>query len=124
VVGASANVFQDAVKAYAPAPSFLQIGFGFSPFGGEGPRHMIFSLNDDIFVLPRPAFGQKPATSVATIEAGTDAEGRRTAVVSGSNLEPSPGSCLMAAATVAGFDDATGALTVIRLKARRATGPL
>ena len=112
VVGASANVFQDAVTAYAPAPSFLQIGFGFSPFGGEGPRHMIFSLNDDIFVLPAGLHlvrSQPP--SVATIEAGTDAEGRRTAVVSGSNLEQSTRIMFDGLpATVAGFDDATGAV--------------
>ena len=58
VVGGAATVLEDGVRAYAPAPSFLQLDFSFSPFGAEGPRHLIFSLNGDIFVLPgRPAPG-------------------------------------------------------------------
>ena len=115
VVGASANVFQDAIRAYPPAPSYLQIGFGFSPFGGEGPRHLVFSLNGEMYVLPAGMHlvrSQPP--SVGGITTGTDAEGRLALVVSGSNLmrttrimfDGLPG-------TMAGYDTATGVLTVI-----------
>jgi len=115
VVGGSANVLQDTVKAYSTAPSFLQIGFGFSPFGGEGPRHLVFSLNGEIHVLPAGVHlvkSQPP--SVAGITAGTDAEGRQAFVVTGSNLMRSTRIMFDGLpATMAGFDATTGTLTVI-----------
>ncbi len=114
-VGSSATVVKDAVTAYPPAPSFLQIGFGFSPFGGEGPRHLVFSLNGETYVLPagfHVVRSQPP--SVAGIAAGTDSEGRQVLVVTGSNFTSSTQIMFDGLpATMAGYDTATGALTVI-----------
>ncbi|MCC7174275.1 MAG: matrixin family metalloprotease [Bryobacterales bacterium] len=115
VVGGSANVFQDTVAAYAPAPSFLKVDFGFSPFGGEGPRHMVFSLSDDLYVLPAALHlvrSQPP--SLSQLVAGTTADGRPAVVVSGSNLVKSTRIMFDGlAAPVVAQDPATGALTVI-----------
>jgi uncharacterized protein (TIGR03437 family) len=114
-VGGSATVRDDGLAAYAPAPSFLQVGFSFNPFGAEGPRHLIFSLNGDIYVLPAGVHlvrSQPP--SISSAAAGTDAYGRRTVVLSGSNLVKSTRILFDGLpAAIAGQDATTGALTVI-----------
>ncbi len=114
MLGGSAMVLEDGVKAYAPAPSFLQVDFGFNPFGGEGPRHLFFSLGGDAFVLPAALYlvrSQPP--SIASVTPGVDEQGNRTAVLTGSNLVESTRVFFDGlAAPVSGYDWTTGALTV------------
>lgn len=114
MLGGSAIVLEDGVKAYAPAPSFLEVGFGFNPFGGEGPRHLFFSLGGDAFVLPAALYlvrSQPP--SIASVTPGVDEQGNRTAVLMGSNLVESTRVFFDGlAAPATGFDWTTGALTV------------
>ncbi len=116
VVGGSATVLADGgVKAYAPATSFLELDFSYNPFGGEGPRHLIFSLNNDIFVLPAGlhlVWSQPP--SIASVAPGVDAAGNRTAVLSGSNLARSTQILFDGLpAAVVDLNQSSGALTVI-----------
>ncbi len=87
VVGGSATVMEDGVKAYKTAPSFLQLDFSFSPFGGQGPRHLVFSRDGSIFVLPAGLHlvrSQPP--SIASVTPGEPKDGRPTAILIGSNL--------------------------------------
>jgi len=74
-------------EGVSSATSFLELDFSFTPFGGEGPRHLVFSLNDDIHVLPAALHlvrSQPP--SIASVTPSSDERGRATAVVAGSNL--------------------------------------
>ncbi|HSW48534.1 MAG TPA: matrixin family metalloprotease [Bryobacteraceae bacterium] len=115
VVGGSATVLEDGVKAYPTAPSYLQLDFSFSPFGGEGPRHLIFSSNNDLYVLPA-AFHlvrSKPP-SIASVTPGVDDQGNAIAVVSGSNLVKSTRILFDGLpAVITAQDETNGNLTVI-----------
>ncbi len=87
VLGGTTNIPQGGIRAYAPDPNFLQIDFQFSLFATEGPRHLIFSLNNDIYVLPSGFFlTQKQPPSITSLTPATDAAGGRGVALSGSNL--------------------------------------
>jgi hypothetical protein len=94
VIGNGAAVLDDGLKAYGPDARFLQVSFGFSPFAGDGPRHLVFTKDGNIFVLP-PAFhlvrSQPPA--VASVTPAADGDGRPVALVAGSNLTAASGCC-------------------------------
>ncbi len=115
VVGGSATVLEDGVKAYPTAPSYLQLDFSFNPVGGEGPRHLTFSLNNDLYVLPA-AFHlvrSKPP-SIASVTPSVDEQGNATALISGSNLVKSTRILFDGLpAKVASQDETNGDLTVI-----------
>lgn len=115
VVGGAATVLEDGLKAYAPAPAYLQVSFGFNPFGSEGPRHMIFSVNGSVFVLPAAMHlvrSQPPA--IRSVTPFTDEQGRRLALVSGSNIIASTRILFDGEpASMLGQDEKTGDWTVI-----------
>lgn len=52
VVGGSAFVPADSLSAYEPDARYLKINLDLNPFSGAGPRHLLFSLNNDIHVRP------------------------------------------------------------------------
>jgi uncharacterized protein (TIGR03437 family) len=87
VMGGSAVVQAASIKPYAPAPAYTQFDVEFSPFSSEGFYHLVFSLANDIYVLPS-AFQatQRPAPSIASVTPGVDASGGRVAVISGTSL--------------------------------------
>ena len=114
VLGGSVAVTEDGVQAYPPAPSFLQVNLRFSPFSGEGARHLIFSRHNDLYVLPAgvtQVFRQPP--SISSVTGAVDDTGNRIALISGAGLSrvsriyfdglPAP---------VTGVDEAAGTLTV------------
>jgi len=87
VVGGSANVPSGGVRAYSPDPRFLQVDFQFTPFTSEGSRHLIFSTANDLYVRPAGLhLVQKAPPSIASLTAGTDANGARIVTLAGSNL--------------------------------------
>jgi uncharacterized protein (TIGR03437 family) len=52
-ISGAISVPPDGIRPYAPAPdSYLQADFQFGPFAGENAVHLIFSRNNDIYVLP------------------------------------------------------------------------
>jgi uncharacterized protein (TIGR03437 family) len=75
------------LRAYAGDPRYLQVGLQFNPLAGIGPRHLVFSYNNDLHVLPsglNVVNRQPPA--ITGVTADFDAAGNRVAVVSGTNL--------------------------------------
>ena len=117
-VGGSATVVQEATKAYLPPPpypAYLQFYFSYQLFAGEGPRHLIFTFKDGIYVLPAAVqLVRSQPPSVATVTPRVDDKGRLTVVLTGSNLDPSSRVLFggLPAETVS-FDWSTGELTVL-----------
>lgn len=75
------------VRAYTPDPRYLQVGFQFNPLAGPGPRHLVFSYNNDLYVLPsglNVVHRQPP--SITTVTPDFDAAGNRVAVLTGTGL--------------------------------------
>ena len=75
------------MRAYGPDPRYLQIWFSFNPLAGGGPRHLVFSYNNDLYVLPSGlnVVNRQPP-SITGVSSDLDAAGRRIAVVTGSGL--------------------------------------
>jgi hypothetical protein len=116
-VGDAALVLQDSYKAYLPpgfAP-YLQFSTDFSPFGSGGSRSLVFTLSDNIYVLPVGMYlvsSQPP--SVGSVTPRVDDSGRRTVVLKGSNLTRSNRVLFDGlAAQFVSFDWNTGELTVL-----------
>ena len=117
-VGGSATVIQPATKAYlppAPYPAYLQFYFSYLQLAGDGPRHLVFTFKDGIYVLPAAVQlvrSQPPSVAAATPR--VDDRGRLTVVLTGSNLDPSSRALFggLPAETVS-FDWFTGELTVV-----------
>ncbi len=85
VVGGSAVV--NGVRAYAPAPAFLQLDLQFNLFSGQGPRHLIFSTPNDIYVQPSGInLVQRRPPSISSVTPGLDVNGDRVVTLTGSNL--------------------------------------
>lgn len=75
------------LRAYGPDPRYLQVGFSFNPLAGTGPRHLVFSYNSDLYVLPaglNVVNRQPPA--VLTVTPETDSSGSPVAVLTGTGL--------------------------------------
>ena len=79
-----------SVKSYSPAPSsYIQIDFDVRTLSisADSARHLVFSQNNDIYVLPAAFFqvGKSPPTisSVIPVTDGT----QRLAVITGTDLE-------------------------------------
>lgn len=107
VIGGSAVVPPGGLLPYGPDPRYVQLNLEFHPFSGTGPRHLLFSLNNDIHVRPcgLHLVGSAPPaiTGLATV-AGPD--GRTAVAVSGQNLRRSTRILFDGVpATVLAFDD-------------------
>jgi hypothetical protein len=116
-IGGSARVQQDSFQAYLPAgfAPYLQFSVGFSPFGSGGPQSLVFTLNNNIYILPSAMYlvsSQPP--SVGSVTPRLDKSGRRTVVLKGSNLTPFSRALFDGlAAEFVSFDWDTGDLTVL-----------
>ena len=75
------------LKSYSVDNRYVQLDVQVSNFSGEGPRHLVFSYNNDIYVLPN-AFNlvQKQPPSIATVTPGFDTDGTRIVTLTGPNL--------------------------------------
>jgi len=106
-----------SIRPYSPAPtSYVQIDFDVRTLSisTESSRHLVFSQNDDIYVLPAAFFHvEKLPPSLSSIIPFTDG-GQRLATVTGTNL--TEGSRVLfdgVVAAVKDFDALGGRLTVI-----------
>jgi uncharacterized protein (TIGR03437 family) len=87
VVGGSAAVFPGGLIPYAPDPRWVQIYLQFNPFSGEGPRHLLFSLDSDVYVLPSAMYvTQKQPPFIASATPAFDTTGNRVVAITGTNL--------------------------------------
>jgi len=87
VIGGSAFVGADGLKPYPPDPRFLRIDFSLNVFSGSGARHLLFALNDEIYILPAGlniTFNEPP--TIDGIAAGFDPDGRSAVAVVGQRL--------------------------------------
>jgi len=75
------------LRAYGPDPRYLQVGFTFNPLAGTGPRHLVFTYNNEMYVLPAGlnVVNRQPPF-IATVSSQVDASGNRVAVLTGTNL--------------------------------------
>ncbi len=77
------------IKPYSQAPdSYLQMDVDVRSFlAADSPRHLVFSFNNDIYVLPAGFFQvQNQPPSVTSVTTSFDASGARTVAVAGTNL--------------------------------------
>jgi uncharacterized protein (TIGR03437 family) len=86
VLGGTAAVQQ--VQAYPQADEYLQVELSLTnPV--PGPRHLVFSLNNEIYVLPSAFYVVNgPPPLVSGVLPGFDSRGVRAALVLGANLQP------------------------------------
>ncbi|MGA2435840.1 MAG: IPT/TIG domain-containing protein [Bryobacteraceae bacterium] len=71
------------------APDWLVAYWLITPFSGPGVRHLVFSLPDDISVLPSGLFlAGQPRPQIAAVAATLDPAGNRTVTLTGSGFLP------------------------------------
>ncbi len=90
VMGGSAVIPQDGVKPYSLDPRFLQMDFQFTPFSGEGARHLSFVADNDTYVLPAGFRITKnaPPSVTSVVRGFVDAAGNQQLTVTGSGFQP------------------------------------
>lgn len=103
------------VQPYPYAQGFLQISFTFNPMVNDGPRHLVFSRDGDIHVLPAGLhLVRRDPPSIESIERGADDQGNPTVIITGSSLDAlTRVEFDGAAGRVLGYDPETRRLTVI-----------
>ncbi|MGE5569812.1 MAG: matrixin family metalloprotease [Rhodospirillales bacterium] len=88
VLGGDTRIAPDGVYPYSLSPSsYLQINFQFTPFSAQGPRHLVFSAGDELYVLPSGlnVVGSIPP-SIASVTPETDGEGNRVVNIEGTGF--------------------------------------
>ncbi len=90
ILGGAALVPAGGLLPYAPDPRFVQINIDYGPQSGFGPRHMLFSRNGEVYVLPAALhLTEKGPPFIEAVAPELDAAGRLIAAVTGTNLSPS-----------------------------------
>ncbi|MBK5290067.1 MAG: matrixin family metalloprotease [Acidobacteriia bacterium] len=89
VMGGSAVIPQDGVRPYSQDPRFLQMDFQFTPFSGEGARHLSFVADNDTYVLPAGFRLTKsmPPSVTSVVRGYLDAAGNQQLTVSGTSFQ-------------------------------------
>jgi hypothetical protein len=71
------------------APGFLEVDLLFNLVSGTGPRHLLFSTPDELYVLPSGLIQvMNPPPSIASATPGVDANGNPLVTIAGKNLGP------------------------------------
>jgi hypothetical protein len=115
VLGASAVIPQGGVKPYSQDPRFVQMDFQFTPFSGEGARHLTFQADNDLYVLPAGFRLTRtfPPSVNSVARYFNDAVGNPQVVVSGTGFNT--GTQILfdgVAGSVRGVDEAAGTMIV------------
>jgi len=86
VLGGGAVVQQ--MQPYPAAPHYLQVDLAI-PQSAPGPRHLVFTLNNELYVLPS-AFRvvTSPPPLIGAVLPGLDSSGKRWGMVTGTTLTP------------------------------------
>jgi uncharacterized protein (TIGR03437 family) len=89
VLGGSAVVPPGGVKPYPVDPRYLQIDTQFNLGSGEGARHLTFSSEGDLYVLPSAfRLTRRLPPQVISVSPGFDPAGNRIAIVDGTGFTP------------------------------------
>ena len=84
-IGGSSGLLTGSLRPYSP--SYLQMEITLNPFSSDGPQHLVFSANNDIYVLPSAFHVVQKAPPVVTgWTQSTDATGARTVALTGANF--------------------------------------
>lgn len=103
------------VKGVRPwAPYGVLVDFSFNPLSGEGPRHLIFSAGDDIYVLPAGLnLTSRQPPSIDKMDRGNADDGSPLVKIAGSNIDASTSIFFDGIhAVTTGFDAEAGELKV------------
>lgn len=114
VLAGGVQVRSGSPAPYGPDPRFAEIQLEFNPVTGTGSRHLVFSLNGDVYVRPGGVqLVTRPAPLVRDVQIETDAAGQVTLVLSGDGLAADSRVYLDGApAAVRSFDEIAGRLRV------------
>ena len=115
VLGDAAWVVPGGIYPYYLDPSdYLQVNLQFTPFSGEGPRHLVFSAGEEVYVLPSSVIlVSQPPPSIASVTPGVDAHGNPIVNISGTTLAANTRILFDGLpATVNSFDPIAGNLVV------------
>ncbi len=112
--GNASQIAPDGVKPYFKDPRYMELDFLVTPFSGRGPRHLVFSAGDELYVLPSGVtlVARKPP-SITSVTGGVDPQGNATVAVQGTDFGPDTRIIFDGAVVpVIGRDLANGTLTV------------
>lgn len=88
LLGSETRIAPDGVYPYLYSPrDYLQINFLFSPFSSQGPRHLVFSAGDELYVLPSGLImvvAEPP--SIASVTPVPDDNGNRAVSIAGTGF--------------------------------------
>jgi hypothetical protein len=115
VVGGSAIIPTDGVKPYPQDNRFVQMDLQFNIASSTGIRHLTFTLDNDLYVLPAAfRLTQKPPPSISSAVTSLDATGTRVVIIAGTNLTADTQILFNGvAAQVRNFDEFNGSMSVI-----------
>jgi len=111
-IGGAVSVPNGGLRPYASAPtSFLQMDVQFGQFIGAGAAHLVFSRNNDLYVLPNGLrIADRSAPQIETISPRNE---NGEVVITGSSLNASSRIAFGGVfATVRAFDENSGRLTI------------
>ena len=114
IIGGSAIIPNGGVKPYSQDARFVQMDLQFNITSGEGARHLTFTLNNDLYVLPAAfRLTRRPPPSIASAVATIDASGSRVVVIAGTNLSSETRILFSGvAAQVRSVDEVNGSIVV------------
>jgi hypothetical protein len=115
VIGGSAVIPDGGVKPYSADARFVQMDLQFNIASGDGTRHLTFTLDNDLYVLPAAfRLTNNPPPAISSAIAALDGNGTRIVVIAGTNLAEDTQILFNGvAAPIRSFDRGTGSMTVI-----------
>lgn len=87
VLGQVVTIPPGGVSAYYD-PNWVRIDLRFNTITSEGPRHLVFSTPDDIYVLPAAfTLVRRQPPSISAVERSSDDSGRAVVVLTGKSFD-------------------------------------
>ncbi|MBL8294724.1 MAG: matrixin family metalloprotease [Bryobacterales bacterium] len=115
VLGGSVTVPPGGVRPYSLDPRYIQLDLQFSLLSGEGSRHLVFTADNDLYVLPSGfRLTRRLPPQITGLVVGTDASGNPLVTLSGSGL--GLGSQVLfdgISSAVRSADESAGTITVV-----------
>ncbi|MCC6588434.1 MAG: IPT/TIG domain-containing protein [Bryobacterales bacterium] len=115
VLGGSAVIPNGGVRPYPLDNRYLQIDLQVSLLSGEGSRHLVFSSDNDLYVLPSAfRITRRTPPQITAVTPTFDPAGNRVVILNGTNFTPDTRILFDGvAAVVRGYDDVNAAITVV-----------